>query len=241
MAQSESHPHLLLLHGALGSLELLSPLANLLDRDRLVFSLNFSGHGGTPIDQPFGAELFTAEVVEMLDKVEISQVDIFGFSMGGYVAINLAHRHPERVRRIFTLGTQFDWSPELAAGEMEFLVPEIIEAKVPHFAETLAKRHHPEDWREVVRQTAQMIERMGSEGGYSAEVFTEIPHPVMIAVGEEDHMVDAHTSAQIARLLPQGQFLRIPDCPHPIERVDHAQLATLVADFLDFEAEDLAS
>jgi len=240
MAQSESHPHLLLLHGALGSLELLSPLANILDRDRLVFSLNFSGHGGTPIDQPFGIELFTGEVVEMLDKVEISQVDVFGFSLGGYVAINLAHRHPDRVRRIFTLGTQFDWSPELAAREVSFLVPETIEAKVPHFAEALAKRHHPEDWREVVRQTAQMMARMGDEGGYSAEVFTEIPHPVMIAVGEQDHRVDAHTSAQIARLLPQGKFLSVPRCPHPIEQVDHERLAGLVANFLDLEAEDLA-
>ncbi len=241
MAQSESHPHLLLLHGTLGSLELLSPLAHMLDRDRLVFSLNFSGHGGTPIDQPFGIDLFTAEVVEMLDKVEISQVDVFGFSMGGYVAINLAHRHPDRLRRIFTLGTQFEWSPERAAHEVRWLIPEAIEAQVPHLAATLAKRHHPEDWREVVRQTAQMIERMGVEGGYSAEVFTEIPHPVMIAVGEEDQTVDAHTSAQIARLLPQGQFLCLPDCPHLIEQVDHERLAGLVADFLDVEAEDVAS
>ena len=232
MAQSESHPHLLLLHGALSSLEVLSPLAKILDRDRLVFSLNFPGHGGTPIEQPFSIEVFTEEVVEMLDKVEIDQVDVFGFSMGGYVAINLARHYPERVGRIFTLGTQFDWSPALAEQEVKRLIPEQIEAKVPHFAETLAKRHHPEDWREVVRETAQMMRRMGQAGGFSAETFTEISHPVMVAVGEQDRMVNAHVSAQIARLLPQGAFLRVPDCPHPIEQVDPEQLARLVADFL---------
>lgn len=232
MANPTTNPHLLLLHGALGSLETLSPLAKALHEERLVFSLNFSGHGGTPIEAPFSIELFTGEVVEMLDKVEIEQVDIFGFSMGGYVALNLARLHPERVRRVFTLGTQFDWTLQRATQEQQRLVPEQIEAKVPHFAQVLAMRHHPEDWREVVRATARMMTQMGEAGGFSAEAIIEIPHPVMIAVGEDDETVDPHLSSQVARLLPEGQFVSIPHCPHPIERVDQKHLAEVVAEWL---------
>jgi pimeloyl-ACP methyl ester carboxylesterase len=232
MVEPVTNPHLLLLHGALGSLETLSPLAKALDRERLVFSLNFSGHGGTPIEHPFSIDLFTAEVLEVLDKVELAQVDIFGYSMGGYVALNLARHHPERVRRIYTLGTQFDWRPELAAAAIKRLVPAQIEAKVPAFAETLAQRHHPEDWREVVEATAQMMQAMGAAGGFSAAAITEITHPVMVAVGQKDTLVNTHVSRQVARLLAKGQFAELAGLPHPIEQVDQLALAAQVAEFL---------
>lgn len=106
----------LILHGALGSASQLEPLKTALETSGCsIYSMDFSGHGGAAFRDQFGIEQFAADVLQWLDKNSISKVDIFGYSMGGYVALWFAHEHPERVDSIVTLGTKFDWSVELAS------------------------------------------------------------------------------------------------------------------------------
>ena len=54
--------------------------------------------------------------------------------MGGYVALQLANKHPKYVQKIITLGTKFAWDKETAAKEVKMLNPEKIEEKIPAFA-----------------------------------------------------------------------------------------------------------
>lgn len=228
-----NRPPLLLLHGALGSIETLSPLAERLKANRLIFSLNFSGHGGTPFEGPFTVPRFTDEVMDMLDRVQVDQVDVFGYSLGGYVALHLALQHPTRVRKVYTLATQFDWTPESAAREVQQLDPQQIEAKVPHFAEQLRQRHHPQSWRQNLRYSADLMRRLGAGEALNGEHFQRISQPVVIARGEQDGMLEAEESQRIAELLPQGRFHSLPDCPHPLEQVPIEPLATDLEAFLE--------
>ena len=71
----------------------------------------------------------------------IQTIDIFGYSMGGYVALWLARFYPDRVGKIFTLGTKLKWNDEEAEKEIKMLNPEKVELKVPAFAQQLAERH----------------------------------------------------------------------------------------------------
>ena len=60
-------------------------------------------------------------------KAGIGRSDITvspGHSMGGYVALKLALKRPELVDRIITLGTKFNWTPEVAAKEVKMLNPD---------------------------------------------------------------------------------------------------------------------
>lgn len=83
--------------------------------------------------------------------------------MGGYVALWLAHQHPERVRKIVTLGTKFDWSPESARLEVKKLDAEKILEKVPAFALILETRHAPNDWKQLLSRTSTMMLALGSD------------------------------------------------------------------------------
>src|SRR5688572_15290055 len=115
---------LLLLHGAIGAASQFEKLTQLLQPDFEVFSLNFSGHGGKEIPEPgFNMPLFANDVLTFMEEKQLDKVDIFGYSMGGYVALYLALHYPEKVNRIMTLGTKFDWSPEIAAHETRMLNP----------------------------------------------------------------------------------------------------------------------
>jgi len=211
----------LLLHGALGSKDQLDPLKTVLEESgHEVYALNFSGHGGEPFREPFGIEGFSEDVLHFQEDKGLKTADIFGYSMGGYVALWLAHRHPDRVGKIVTLGTKFDWSPDAAAREIRKVNPDKIEEKVPAFARILQRRHAPHDWKELLHKTAQMMTQLGAGPLLTIEMLKTIPHQVSILLGDLDDTSDLTFSQSVAEALPHGKFSLLEKTPHPLERVD---------------------
>ena len=220
---------LYLVHGALGSAVQLSPLvAALQGFDARVVEL--AGHGETALgEQPFSIDGFVAQVAQQLDTDGMESADFFGYSMGGYVALALALAHPERVGRVVTLGTKFEWTPEGAAREASRLDPDTIRARVPAFADQLRARHSGSGgWEGTLLRTAHLLTALGAAPVLGADELARITQPVCVMVGDRDATVSAEESARISRLLPSGSLAVLPLTPHPFERVDHALLATLV-------------
>lgn len=213
---------ILLLHGALGSSSQLESLAaKLKEKGRTVFLTNFSGHGGRGFSRTgFGIEVFADDLLGFLDAEKITQADVFGYSMGGYVALWLVHLHPHRFGNIVTLGTKFDWSVESSAKEVKKLNAEKIEEKVPAFAQLLKQRHAPNDWKEVLRKTSDMMINLGQKPLLNAENLKQIKSPVRVLLGDQDDMTDQSFSKQVASWLPKGSFELLQNTPHPIEKVD---------------------
>jgi pimeloyl-ACP methyl ester carboxylesterase len=219
----------LLLHGALGSQSQLDPLKKLLEaRGIEVHSLNFSGHSGNPFRDTFGIAAFAEDVFHFLQSNKISSVDIFGYSMGGYVAIWLTHIHPELIGKIVTLGTKFDWSPESAAKEIKKLNPDKILEKIPAFARILEHRHSPNDWKELLHKTSSMMTDLGNNPLLTKEILQSITHPVTVLLGDADDMADRTFSEEVASLLPNGNFHLLENTPHPIEKTDVELLSTFL-------------
>jgi pimeloyl-ACP methyl ester carboxylesterase len=212
--------NLLILQGALGSKSQFESLKSLLSNSFNVLSLNFEGHGGRTSNRDFSISNFKENVIEFLEAKGIDKIKNFGFSMGGYVALNLAHSHPEKVISIITLGTKFDWTPESAQHEIKMLDADKIQEKVPAFANVLKERHHPQDWKMVLSKTAEMMIRLGNGEAMKEQDFSQISIPVKIMIGGEDKMVSISESKQIADWLSNSEFKIIANCQHPIEKVD---------------------
>src|SRR4030095_10403083 len=154
--------HLILLHGAIGSKEQLFPLAEVLKQNYTVHTLNFTGHGGENIpEEPFSIELFTKDVLRYMQQHNIDLASIFGYSMGGYVAMCLAKNYPEKISQAITLATKFYWDEAVAANEVKMLNAETIEQKLPAFAKQLKQRHAPIDWKLVLQKVAGMLIDLG--------------------------------------------------------------------------------
>lgn len=210
----------ILLHGALGAKTQMAPIAAALEQQhREIHAINFSGHNGEPFSaEGFGIEIFAADVLAFLNKHNLPKVDVFGYSMGGYVALWLAHLHPERFNRIITLGTKFDWDAASAERETRKLNPDKIIEKVPAFARVLEMRHKPADWKTLMQKTSQMMLRLGAEPLLTESILKSIMIPVDIYLGDLDDMADRAYSERMAALLPRGRFFLLPDTPHPIEK-----------------------
>ena len=221
----------LLLHGALGSKNQLDPLMTTLEESgHEVYALNFSGHGGEPFRDPFGIEGFSEDVLHFQKENGLKTTDVFGYSMGGYVALWLAHRHPDSVGRIITLGTKFDWSPDAAEREVKKVNPDKIEEKVPAFARLLQSRHAPNDWKALLHKTAQMMTQLGDRPLLTIEILKTIPHEVSILLGELDDTADLTFSQNVAEALPHGKFSLLENTPHPLEKVDVKLLQKRILD-----------
>lgn len=224
----------MILHGAAGSKERFEKLAESLKDKFDVYRMNFSGHGGEPIpEEPFSTELFAKDVINFLNNNEVRQVNIFGFSMGGFVGLYLASHFPERVLKVFTLGTKFNWTKETVKQQVKLLDPETITEKIPAYAEELKQLHHPNNWIEVIEKTVEMLTEMGKKNPLSDTDLIGLEIPVLIAMGDRDNLVIIEESVFSFRLLIKGQFLVIPNTPHPVHNVDVDILSGQITRFME--------
>ncbi len=223
---------LLLLHGAIGAKDQLQPLAEALKGSFKVHTINFSGHGGEPFSDAFTIQQFAEEVLEHISNHQLKNVYVFGYSMGGYVALFLANKHPQTFEKIVTLATKFKWSPELALREVKMLDPKIIEERIPAFAKALQERHAPNSWKLLMEKTSAMMLGLGEKPLLTANDFQNIHTPVKLAIGNADKMVSIEETSEVANWLPNSRFLILQDVPHPIEKVPIARLVEVITAFM---------
>ena len=211
--------HLLLLHGALGSKDQFSALSQEIKHDFLIDTLNFSSHGRTTsLEHAFTIQNCAHEVLHWLNDKQRLKTDIFGYSMGGYVALWLARFYPDRVGKIFTLGTKFDWNESTAEKETKLLNAEKITEKVPAFAKELQDRHGEHEWRSVLHKTANLMHDLGKHH-LTDQDFKLITSQVLLALGDKDNMVTKEEMFHVEKQIPGAKYLELKNTLHPFEKV----------------------
>ena len=72
-----------------------------LSKNRQVIAVEMQGHGRTAdIDRDISSENLADDIAALLDYLKIQQADVLGYSMGGGVAMQVAIRHPEKVKKV---------------------------------------------------------------------------------------------------------------------------------------------
>ncbi|HZA73827.1 MAG TPA: alpha/beta hydrolase [Propionibacteriaceae bacterium] len=177
---------LLLLHGGLFNIDLqFGALLPSLAATRQVIATDFQGHGRTnDLDRPLTSADLASDVIGLLRHLEVPQVDVFGFSVGGAVALHLAIRHPELVRKLIVSSASFHPDgdrPENAGAVGEMTVDMI--AGTPMEEEYRAKSPHPD-------QLQGLLDKLGAydEGfaGWSEDDIRGIAAPTLITLGDCD-------------------------------------------------------
>lgn len=223
--------HLLLLHGALGSTTDFEKLKPLFEKSYIVHSINFPGHGGNEMPLNFSIPFFADYVEEYCKIHSLSGIHVFGYSMGGYVALYLSNKRPALFKKIITLGTVLYWDETIAAKEISKLQPAIIEEKVPQFAAALKAQHHPNDWKDVLNKTAAMLQELGRNNLLTSEILKEIQSQVLFMLGDRDKMVSRSKTLEVYDLLPSAQLAILPNTPHPLQACDAELLDAMIKKF----------
>ena len=228
-----ARPPVLLLHGALGAAASMTPLAERLAPRFTVHGLDFAGHGAAPMpDGPLSVESLADQVVQYVEEHDLAPARIFGYSLGGYVALHLAATRPRLVARVATLATKLAWTPEVSMQMARQFDAGTIRAKAPKFAEALERLHTGAGWVALLGATREMLDDLGAHPRLTPELLATIAQPVRLGVGDRDVTVSVEETLAAMRSLPSAELEVHPATPHALERVDLDRLSGSLVAFL---------
>src|SRR5690348_10803115 len=248
-------PPLVLLQHFRGNLDNWDPaLIDALASTRRVITFDNAGVGGSAGTTPDTVEQMAHDAIAFLAAMDFGQVDLLGFSIGSFVAQQIALSRPAIVRRLVLASS----APQGAAG-MHGWAPEVIGAVgTPHtspeayldvfFARSAVSRHAG---AEALRRLYARTEDRDTattwatrEAQYDAVCTWGIPDhaklqrlsclqmPVFVANGDSDPMILPHYSYLLAGLIPQARVKIYPDSAHGFLFQHHAEFAADVEAFL---------
>ena len=157
------------------------------------------------------------DTVALLRHIGIENADIFGYSMGAGIALQISIKHPDLVRKLVVASVAYNkegFHPELLAG-IGTLKPEDL-AGSP-FQEAYANiAPNPEDWPKLIAKVNQLN---GQIPNCPPESIQSIKAPTLVIIGDSDIIRPEH-AVQIFRLLGGG-------VPGDLTGLPHSQLAVL--------------
>ena len=164
-------------------------------------------------------------------RYSVAATIVAGPIAGLILGLVVARFSPDRVKRVFTLGTKFVWTPEIAEKENAFLDPIKIQEKVPKYAMELKRRHLASGYERILEKTREMNVNIGQEKVLTDEDIGKIERRVRLGLGDRDYMVSIEETVGVYRLLQKGELQIFPGTPHPIEKVTLSALTHSIMDF----------
>lgn len=219
---------LVVLHGAFGTALAHPALA----KNRQLIVVELQGHGHTAdIDRPLTIDQLADDVAALLKHLKVERADVFGYSMGGTVALGLAIRHADAVGRVAIYGSQFA-STERSYEPQAFRDFQNLPAD---FAPPTLKAPYdkvapdPSQWPTLVKK----IKTMGLHWkGFTPEQMRSIKSPVLIAVGDRDVVRPEH-AVEMYRLIPHAELAIHPGGDHFLYFSDPEKVLKPAVSFLD--------
>jgi pimeloyl-ACP methyl ester carboxylesterase len=221
-------PPLVLLHGAFGFATVFPTLA----KNRQVIAVELQGHGHTAdIDRPLTCEHMADDIAALLKHLKIEQADLFGYSMGGNVALAVAIRHPKLVRKVAINGSP--WGNLEEAFEPESFKQ--FRSLPADFAPKVLKDPYdkvapdPKQWPTLVAKVKKMALEFK---GFAREDLRAVQAPVLITLGDRDGVRPEH-AVELFRLIPNAQLAVFPGADHFLLWQHPEKMLPQIAAFLD--------
>jgi pimeloyl-ACP methyl ester carboxylesterase len=249
---------IVLLQHFMGNLDNYDPaITDHLATDREVILTDNAGVGLSTGTAPQTVAGMARDAASLIDALGLTHVDLFGFSMGGFVAQQITVDRPELVRRLILVGT----GPRGGEG-MGQLAPDVA----PLFATT----HDPQDlmWLPIFFSPSQdsqaagrrFLERIRARtedrdapvsqvtvaahaaaaaewGAGSFDYLKAIPHSTLVVNGNHDVVVATVNSYILQQNLPNAELILFPDSNHGSHFQFTEQFNRYLTDFIDLRPE----
>ncbi|HKA89438.1 MAG TPA: alpha/beta hydrolase [Haliangiales bacterium] len=191
---------LVVLHGAFGSTENLTPDLEGLAKTRRVIAVDLQGHGRTAdVDRAMTCQAMADDVGALIAHLGLPQVDVLGYSLGGGVAIQTGLRHRDRVRKLVVVSMAFARRavfPEVIAG-FDAIGAQLAEVMKPSpIYQTYQKvAPRPQDFPRLLDKVGALVKQ---DYDWTAEI-GKLP-PTLLVAADADYYPLSHVLEVYAAL-----------------------------------------
>lgn len=242
---------LLLVHG-LGSRgeDWANLIPQLIAGGNRVYALDLLGYGDSaqPRDAPYSIPQQAAIVEGFLDSQHLRQVDVAGWSMGGWIALQVALQQPQRVRRLVLLDSaglrfQLSFDPALFQPASPQDLAKLEELLFPHprplpgfLAMAMLRRGDHVGW--VVRRSVQSM--MTGQDLVDGKLGA-LTMPVLIGWGDQDKLIPISVGYQLHKEILRSALDVYAGCGHLAPQECASQVGPSVVDFLNAQPARMAT
>jgi 2-hydroxymuconate-semialdehyde hydrolase len=251
-ARRPGQPPLLMLHGsgpgvsAWANWRLSLPF---LSAARRVLAPDLVGFGDTerPADVHYGMDGWVQQALDLIDALDVPQVDLVGNSFGGALALALAIRAPQRVRRLVLMGSvgvpfaitpglDAVWGYEPSIAAMRSLL-DLFAFDRSLVNDELAQLRYQASIQPGYQEAFSAMFPAPRQRWVDAMASPEaairaLPHETLVLHGREDRIIPLANSLTLADWIPNSQLHVFGHCGHWTQIEHAARFNRLVADFL---------
>jgi len=202
-----------------------------LSADFNIVMMDLRGHGRSDNKtNELRPDRMAKDITGLIDHLKINRLHVAGYSLGGYLGLILALNLPRRVDSLFIHATKFYWSKEAAGNMQAQLDPDQMAKKVPAYADQLVQLHGARHWRELVRQAADLVNFLVTNG-LTDNMVSRIQTPVLVSVGDHDEMVPLPEAARLSRVIPNSGLFVMPNVRHPFTTIKPVPFIPMIQHF----------
>jgi len=232
---------LVVLHGAYMDIPTMGGIIPRLAESHRVYALEFQGHGRTTdIDRKITYQNLADDVAAFMEAVGLAKADIFGYSMGGQAALQLAIRHPAKVNKLVAASVGYDlrgWQPEYTAAIPQFTVEMMLQ--MPFFKEQADRKPG------FPKLIEKLIQLEKEPMAWEADI-GKLKMPVLVIAGDADVSTLEHNVAlfkllgggmmgDMGKPLPASRLAVLPATSHTAVITQVALLHAFIEPFLKGE------
>ncbi|MGG4342991.1 alpha/beta fold hydrolase [Paenibacillus lautus] len=192
---------LILLHGQFATARMFDPILPELADHRQVVLIEQQGHGHTAdVDRPLSFAQMGRDTAELLNQLGIYEADVFGYSSGGTVALQLTKTNPHLIRKLALASTIYSMD-----GYFPFIVKGLKQASATAFPPQMKQEYervapYPENWSKLIAKGAEMANNVSKEDFLEPTQLEQITAPVLLINGDHD-IIRPEYAHDMAKLL----------------------------------------
>lgn len=225
-----------------GVIPLLSEQARIIAPDMLGF-----GYSSCPAELKLTPEVWVDSLIQLLDRLNITQVSVVGNSFGGAIALALAHHHPDRVKRLVLMGAvglsfpitdglEKVWGYQPSLEAMRGLM-EVFAYDHSIINDDLVNMRYQASIRDDVQtRFAQLFPAPRQDGvemlALPEEALRQLPHETLLIHGRDDQVIPVELSERMVRLIPCSQLHVFGQCGHWVQIERAAEFTRQLTHFL---------
>jgi pimeloyl-ACP methyl ester carboxylesterase len=215
-----------LLHGGLGNSDHYGDLVQALRPRYRVIVIDSRGHGrSTRSAHGISYAQMADDVIALLDHLHLDRASIVGWSDGGVTGLDVALRYPDRIAKLFIIGTNYDIKGVKPPSRSTTFTEYFARCKREY------KKLAP-DPKQLAPLLKELRVMWAKQPTYREAQLAKIQAPVLVALGEHDEIIRRDHVEKLAKLLPHGTLKILPDVSHFALWQDPKQFADAVVEFL---------